>query len=378
MLTGSQEYAATLALHDFVDSGAVRPGRARHAADGERARLPGGAAPHRGRRVQPGAEVVRAPGRSGRARFSLQRLRSGGALLVRRLAKLVGSHFLDDVGRVPGRLSGRAGRLPGARRGGRQAAARARTSAFLLVLAPEVAAVDEALYFHERLREAGIGLGGFVANRVHPAPGLDDAAARSRRRCARDAGAGGAAGGDDRRRGRAPGGRSRARSARCTRPSGASSRGSAARAPGIPITEVPLLDHDVDNLAELRVVGEPVSVARGARAAPDARQTACSSERCVEHPVERAGRLAARARARSAWAPPGEHAPTRRLAARATKRWGHRLGRRRRRRGSAAAARAKSSASPASSQTVEPGERRLGGGGAPASGAGGARRGGRS
>ena len=32
-----------------------------------------------------------------------------------------------------------------------------------------------------------------------------------------------------------------------------------ARAPGVPITEVPLLDHDVDNLAELRVVGEHLS-----------------------------------------------------------------------------------------------------------------------
>ena len=41
MLTGSQEYAATLALHDFVDQRAIRSGRARHAADGERARLSG-------------------------------------------------------------------------------------------------------------------------------------------------------------------------------------------------------------------------------------------------------------------------------------------------------------------------------------------------
>ena len=35
-----------------------------------------------------------------------------------------------------------------------------------------------------------------------------------------------------------------------------------ARAPGVPITEVPLLDHDVDNLAELRVVGEHLSAVR--------------------------------------------------------------------------------------------------------------------
>src|SRR5262249_38865141 len=112
----------------------------------------------------------------GARRFSFQRLRSGGALLVRRIAKLVGNRFLDDVGAflldfqqvlTAFLARARAGdellRGPGGR--------------FLLGMVPEVAAIDEALYFHERLRAAGIKLAGFVANRVHLAPGLDDAAA---------------------------------------------------------------------------------------------------------------------------------------------------------------------------------------------------------
>ena len=50
-------------------------------------------------------------------------------------------------------------------------------TAFLLVLVPAVAAVDEALYFHGRLREAGVPLSAFIANRVQPAPGITDAGA---------------------------------------------------------------------------------------------------------------------------------------------------------------------------------------------------------
>jgi hypothetical protein len=37
------------------------------------------------------------------------------------------------------------------------------------------------------------------------------------------------------------------------------------RAPGVAVTEVPLLDHDVDNLSELRVVGEHLARAQPPR-----------------------------------------------------------------------------------------------------------------
>ncbi len=255
MLTGSQEFAATLALHDFVASGQFdlvvldTPPTA-NALDFLEA--PG--------RI---AAAVSSPALSwfarppqGARRFSFQRLRSGGALLVRRMAKLVGSRFLEDAGaflvdfqEVLTAFLARAQAVDKLLRGP--------DVGFLLVLVPEVAAIDEGLYFHERLRTAGIGIAGFVANRVHLAPGLDEAAAIAAALRADPAGAGlPAATIDD----------AAARLAPVARAFGAltvSERRElgrlGARAPGVPITEVPLLDHDVDNLAELRVVGEHLS-----------------------------------------------------------------------------------------------------------------------
>ena len=127
------------------------------------------------------------------------------------------------------------------------------------MLAPEVAAVDEALYFHDRLREAGIRLGGFVANRVHQPPGLDDAGALAAALRADPVAAALPAATVD---------EAAARLAPVAHAFGllaASERRELARlaqrAPGVAITEVPLLDHDVDNLAELRAVGEHLAQA---------------------------------------------------------------------------------------------------------------------
>jgi len=255
MLTGSQEFAATLALHDFVASGRFdlvvldtpptanaldfleAPGRIAAAVSSPAL-----------------AWFARPP--QGARRFSFQRLRSGGALLVRRMAKLVGSRFLDDAGaflvdfqEVLTAFLARAQAVDKLLRGP--------DVGFLLVLVPEVAAIDEGLYFHERLRTAGIGIAGFVANRVHAAPGLDEAVAIAAALRADPTGAGlPAATIDD----------AAARLAPVARAFGALSVSErrelgrlGARAPGVPITEVPLLDHDVDNLAELRVVGEHLS-----------------------------------------------------------------------------------------------------------------------
>jgi anion-transporting ArsA/GET3 family ATPase len=251
-LTGSQEYAATLALHDFAHDGRFdlvvldTPPTA-NALDFLDAP----------RRIAAAVEspalkwVARPSEKAGR--FSLQRLRSGGALVLRRMAKLVGSNFLDDVGaflvdfqQVLAAFLDRAHAV--------ERLLRAADVAFLLVLVPAVAAVDEALYFHDRLREAGIPLGGFVANRVQPRPGLADAgelaaalaAARAFAGIDRDV-LGDAAG----------------RLAPIAAAHSALYRSErrelgrlTARAPGVALTEVPLLDHDVDNLSELRVVGD--------------------------------------------------------------------------------------------------------------------------
>jgi anion-transporting ArsA/GET3 family ATPase len=250
-LTGSQEYAATLALHDFVADGGFdlvildtpptanaldfldAPARIRAAVS------------------SPAIKWFARP--DDRKRFSLQRLRAGGALVVRRLAKLVGSTFLDDLGAFLVDFQGVLGGFL-ARADAIDRLLRGADVSFLLVLAPAVAAVDEALYFHARLREAGIPLGGFIANRVQAAPGLDDAAAIAAAlrgdpafATVADATIADAAG----------------RLAPVARAFGALRESErrelgrlGARAPGVSITEIPLLDHDVDNLAELRVVGD--------------------------------------------------------------------------------------------------------------------------
>jgi anion-transporting ArsA/GET3 family ATPase len=169
-LTGSQEYAATLALYDFHNSGAYdlvvldTPPTA-NALDFLDA-------PHRI------AEAVSSPvvswfARSGEkaGRFSLRRLGSGGALILQRMGKFVGVRFLDDLGAF---LSDFQGVLGGFLDRARaiEGLLRQPEVGFLLVLAPELPAVDEALYFHSRLRSAGLTLDAFVANRVLPTPGL--------------------------------------------------------------------------------------------------------------------------------------------------------------------------------------------------------------
>ena len=253
-LTGSQEYAATLALHDFARDGKFdlivldTPPTA-NALDflDAPARI----------RAAVSSPAIKwfarpAPDPSGK-RLSFQRLRSGGALVVRRLAKLVGNKFLDDLGAFLVDFQGVLGGFL-ARADAIDRLLRGPDVAFLLVLAPAVAAVDEALYFHARLREAGIPLGGFVANRVQPAPGLDDAGAIVAALRADSAFAGLADTTIAEAAGRL------APAARAFGTLRASERRELARlgasAPGIAVTEVPLLDHDVDNLGELRVVGE--------------------------------------------------------------------------------------------------------------------------
>lgn len=169
-LTGSQEYAATLALYDFHTSGAYdlvvldTPPTA-NALDFLDA-------PHRI------SEAVSSPvvswfARSGEktGRFSLRRLGSGGALILQRMGKFVGSRFLDDLGAFLADFQGVLGGFLDRARA-IEGLLRRPDVGFLLVLAPEQPAVDEALYFHSRLRSAGFTLDAFVANRVLPSPGL--------------------------------------------------------------------------------------------------------------------------------------------------------------------------------------------------------------
>jgi anion-transporting ArsA/GET3 family ATPase len=256
-LSGSQEYAATLALYELARRGEYQlivldtPPTANALDFLEAPRRIAGAV------SSPALQWFARPAeRSGR--FSLQRLRSGGALVLRRLAKFVGSQFLDDIGAflvdfqvVLGGFLTRAQQI--------DQLLRSPAVSFLLVLAPELPAVDEALYFHHRLRDATIPLGGFIANRVCAAPGPSDAAAVLEALRARPEAA---ALSDEVLRTAAAQLAAQAAEARAL---WQSQRGELARlahnAPGITITEVPLLDHDVDNVAELRTIGEHLASA---------------------------------------------------------------------------------------------------------------------
>jgi anion-transporting ArsA/GET3 family ATPase len=251
-LTGSQEYAATLALYELARAGdydlivldTPPTANALDFLDAPKRLAAAVSSPALGWFARPSG--------SGKL-LSFRRLRAGGALVLRRLGKLVGSRFLDDITafltdfqQVLGGFLERAQAVDALLRG--------RDTAFLLVLVPAVAAVDEALYFHGRLREAGVSLSAFIANRMQPAPGLSESAALSAALRAAPAFA------DLSDAALAEAAARLAAVAQTAAALRAGERREIARlgerAPGTAIREVPLLDHDVDNLAELRVVGE--------------------------------------------------------------------------------------------------------------------------
>jgi anion-transporting ArsA/GET3 family ATPase len=171
-LTGSQEYAATVALHDFFASGdydliVLDTPPTANALDFLDA-------PRRIKDAVTSPAIswfARAPGDKSVGRFSLRRLTSGGALVLQRLGKFVGSSFLDDLGAFLGDFQGVLGGFL-RRAEAVEALLRRPDVGFLLVLAPELPAIDEALTFFERLSSAGLRLDGFIANRVLPAPAL--------------------------------------------------------------------------------------------------------------------------------------------------------------------------------------------------------------
>jgi anion-transporting ArsA/GET3 family ATPase len=263
-LSGSQEYAATLALYDLArrrqyDLIVLDTPPTQNALDFL-------AAPNRIAAAVSSPAIqwfARPAGADKPGVFSLQRLRSGSALVIRRLAKFVGSQFLDDIGAflvdfrsVLGGFLERARQI--------EELLRSPEVAFLLVLAPEVPAVNEALYFHAKLREAGIPLGAFVANRVHLPPGNDDAPAIARKLRAQAS----LAGLPDQAIQAAA--QKLASSARDAAKLCASERHElerlARQAPGVPMTRVPLFDHEVESLAELRRVAEYLGSDDGAAA----------------------------------------------------------------------------------------------------------------
>lgn len=171
-LTGSQEYAATLALYEIRRDGRFdlivldTPPTANALEFLETPQRLADAI------ASPAVQWFARPDPR-ESRFSLKRLGVGGAMIIRRAGKLMGSQFLDDLGaflldirEVLGGFLVRAREI--------EAVLRRPDVGFVLVMTPETGAVNEALYFAQRLREAGSPLCCFIANRTLPEPTAHD------------------------------------------------------------------------------------------------------------------------------------------------------------------------------------------------------------
>jgi anion-transporting ArsA/GET3 family ATPase len=91
-----------------------------------------------------------------------------GAFVLKRLAKFVGSQFIDDLGVFFTEFNDILG---GFRKRAEETFSLLRQPrvGFVLVASPEPMAVREALFFHERLITASMPFIGFVVNKIHPA-----------------------------------------------------------------------------------------------------------------------------------------------------------------------------------------------------------------
>ena len=112
-------------------------------------------------------------------RLTLKVATRTGALALKVADRVLGVQFLQDLSEFflafEGMYDGfkqRAAQV--------QKLLRDQHSAFVLVAAPTKASLDEALFFHRRLDEAGMPFVGFIVNRVHPDPAATSGPARAR------------------------------------------------------------------------------------------------------------------------------------------------------------------------------------------------------
>jgi anion-transporting ArsA/GET3 family ATPase len=162
-LAGAQEYAAMAKLHDFDQSGVydlivVDTPPTAHALDFLDAP----------RKLSdaidsPAIDWFRKLQGEGGSRWSL--VGKSGAFIIKRLAKFVGSKFINDLSVFFTEFNDILG---GFRQRAEETFALLRQPGvgFLLVASPEPMAVSEALAFHERLLSAGMPFVGFVVNKV--------------------------------------------------------------------------------------------------------------------------------------------------------------------------------------------------------------------
>ncbi len=164
-LAGAQEYAAMAKLHDFDRSGqwdliVVDTPPTAHALDFLDA-------PRKLSEAidSPAIEWFRKLQGQGGSRWSL--VGKTGAFVLKRLAKFVGSKFIDDLGVFFTEFNDILG---GFRQRAEETFALLRQPrvGFVLVASPEPMAVHEAIAFHERLVTAGMPFVGFVVNKLIP------------------------------------------------------------------------------------------------------------------------------------------------------------------------------------------------------------------
>jgi anion-transporting ArsA/GET3 family ATPase len=114
-------------------------------------------------------------------RFSLKLVSFGGAFVLKRIARFVGSEFIEDMSTFLVQFNDVLGGF-GVRAQAVAGLLREPKVTFVLVATPEPLAVDEAIFFHRRLREQAMPFGAFVLNRVHaslgPAPPADEVVIR--------------------------------------------------------------------------------------------------------------------------------------------------------------------------------------------------------
>ena len=101
-------------------------------------------------------------------RFSLKALGLGASFVLKRLARFVGSAFLEDMAQFFVEFNAILG---GFRERAKEVFDLLRGSdvGFVLVSSAEPLSIDEAIYFHDRLVASHMPLGAFVVNRVHSA-----------------------------------------------------------------------------------------------------------------------------------------------------------------------------------------------------------------
>lgn len=100
--------------------------------------------------------------------FSMRLLARGVAALLRTMGRLTGRGFLEDMAAFVGELNELFGGFK-ERAAEVSRAFRGSDFAYLLVAAPNAAAIEEARFFSERLHRLGLAADALVLNRVHPA-----------------------------------------------------------------------------------------------------------------------------------------------------------------------------------------------------------------